>query len=372
VRVAVIITIVLLFFGALNVVTIRTLLRIHPRRRGAIIAAAVIGNLLWPFVPFLRHSTPLLRFLRAVAAPPWFGWAVFTLLYSVFALLLLLAWLPFRRRRSFAGFAHTPSRLFLGGGILAFAIGCWQCLVPLRVEPVTVHIHNLPAAANGMRIVLLGDLHVGLFTRPSRLQRIFATAAAARPDAVVIAGDLVDDDPYFVPKLLAATTSLPPTLPLLAVLGNHEMYGDPQAVIRRLRGSRIQLLVNEGVPLRGLWIAGLSDFAASLPALQPDVARALARRPAGALPILIAHQPKAFALARASRLPLTLVAHTHGGQCGIRPLGWSVAGIFLPYHMGLYREGASQLYVNTGTGYWVLPFRLGMTPEVTVISLASD
>jgi predicted MPP superfamily phosphohydrolase len=372
VRVAVIITIVLLFFGALNVATIRTLLRIHPRRRGAIIASAVIGNLLWPFVPFLRHSTPALRFLRAVAAPPWFGWAVFTLLYAVFALLLLLAWLPFRRRRSFAGFAHTPSRLFLGGGILAFAIGCWQCLVPLRVEQVTVHIHNLPVAANGMRIVLLGDLHVGLFTRPSRLQKIFATAAAAKPDAVVIAGDLVDDDPYFVPKLLAATTPLPPALPLLAVLGNHEMYGDPQAVIRRLRGSRIQLLVNEGVPLRGLWIAGLSDFAASLPALEPDLARALARRPAGALPILIAHQPKAFALARASRVPLTLVAHTHGGQCGIRPLGWSVAGIFLPYHMGLYREGASQLYVNTGTGYWVLPFRLGMTPEVTVISLASD
>ncbi|HKO57536.1 MAG TPA: hypothetical protein VJ276_16810, partial [Thermoanaerobaculia bacterium] len=48
---------------------------------------------------------------------------------------------------------------------------------------------------------------------------------------------------------------------------------------------------------------------------------------------------------------------------------WSVAGIFLPYHMGLYRRGGSQLYVNTGTGYWMLPFRLGMTSEITLIEL---
>jgi len=37
--------------------------------------------------------------------------------------------------------------------------------------------------------------------------------------------------------------------------------------------------------------------------------------------------------------------------------------------MGLYRAGASQLYVNTGTGFWLLPFRLGMTPEITVVEL---
>jgi len=37
--------------------------------------------------------------------------------------------------------------------------------------------------------------------------------------------------------------------------------------------------------------------------------------------------------------------------------------------MGLYDVPPTQLYVNTGTGYWVLPFRLGMTPEITVIEL---
>jgi predicted MPP superfamily phosphohydrolase len=37
--------------------------------------------------------------------------------------------------------------------------------------------------------------------------------------------------------------------------------------------------------------------------------------------------------------------------------------------MGHYVEGLAQLYINTGTGYWLVPFRLGMTPEITLIEL---
>jgi len=39
--------------------------------------------------------------------------------------------------------------------------------------------------------------------------------------------------------------------------------------------------------------------------------------------------------------------------------------------MGLYRRGVSQLYVNTGTGYWLLPWRLGLPSEITLIELRS-
>jgi predicted MPP superfamily phosphohydrolase len=73
--------------------------------------------------------------------------------------------------------------------------------------------------------------------------------------------------------------------------------------------------------------------------------------------------------ARRLRVPLALSAHTHGGQCGFRPLRLSVAGLFLRYHMGLYNVAPTQLYINTGTGYWLFPFRLGMTPEITLIEL---
>jgi len=180
---------------------------------------------------------------------------------------------------------------------------------------------------------------------------------------------MVDDDPIFTTKLLESTRALPPSIPLLAVLGNHEMYGAPREVIDRLRGSRIHLLVNEGTALRQLWIAGISDYAAQSDALKPDFTRALAG--SSGFPIVISHQPRAFPEAQKRRLPLTLCAHSHGGQFGFRRLGWTLAGVFLPYHMGLYRRGGSQLYVNTGTGYWLLPWRLGLPPEITLIELRS-
>ena len=370
-HIALVLFLLVAIFGSFNWLAVRQLLRIHPRGRRVTIALAIVCNLLWLGFPFLRRFDAPMRLFRATFGPPWLGWTLFSLLYAALLFLLLLAWIPFRRRAAFPRFARVPSALFISTFVVALAAGCWQALVPLRVEHVPIVLDHLPAEAEGMRIVLMGDLHVGLYTRPGRLRQIFATAAAQHPDAVILAGDLVDDDPYFVPKLLDGTRALPDATPLLAVLGNHEMYGDPYAVIGRLYGSRIHLLVNEGTELRGLWIAGLSDYAASVAELRPDLTAALAKQPPGTLPMVVAHQPRAFEETRRRNLPLTLVAHTHGGQCGIRPLHWSVAGLFLRYHMGHYRVGPSQLYVNTGTGYWLFPFRLGMTPEITVIELHS-
>ena len=343
-----------------TIVTIRTLLRLHPKRRAAIIGIAVLGNAMWPFFPMLRAFTPFSRVMRATLGPPWFAWTCFAIVYSV--LMALIFWAPVEFRR-------WTSRVLLTFAVAATVAGFYDAIVPLRVERVPVFIEGLPPAAEGMKIALMADMHVGLYTRPSRLRQFFEATRAANPDLVIILGDLIDDDPYFVPKLLESTRFLDPKTPLLAVLGNHEIYGDPDRAIAALRRSRIRMLVNEGIEMRSLWIAGISDFAARRDDLRPNMARALAGKPSAAIPIVVAHQPKAFDEARSRKIPLTLVAHTHGGQLGIRPLGWSLAGVFLPYDMGLFRRGASQLYVNTGTGFWLVPFRLGMTGEITIIEL---
>jgi predicted MPP superfamily phosphohydrolase len=340
----------LALFALCNVFTYRTLVRLHARWKPVVIALIVVCNVLWVMLPIIRITrTDFSRIVRAVFGPPWFAWLMFILLYSAFMIVA--------RRPLF-------SRLFLWMTLLALPAGVYAALVPLRVERVAI---SVPGAGNA-RIVELADLHVGLFTRRSRLQKIFTTAAAAQPDAIVIAGDLLDDDPYFVPKLLEGAAHVPPHIPVYAVLGNHEMYGAPEEVITTLRGSRIRLLVNEGVPLRDLWLAGISDFAARTPELRPNFDAAIAGR-GTRVPVVLSHQPKAFDEARRLKVPLTICAHTHGGQFGFRPLRWSLAGLFLPFHMGLYRRGDSQLYVNTGTGYWLLPWRLGMTPEITVIEV---
>jgi predicted MPP superfamily phosphohydrolase len=378
-RIVIFLAIVLAITLPLNGMTLRSLFKLHPKGRRLAIAAAVIGNLFWLLLPFVftSRTDPWMRLARALVAPPWFYWLVFTLVYSGLVIVLAAAWLPFRRRVDFRRFARVPSLVFLITLVVVTLIGIYQALVPLRIERVQVPVANLPPALEGYRIVAMGDLHVGLFTRDSRLQKFARTTASLEADVVAICGDLIDDDPYFVPKLLAGFRSLPEPLPFFAVLGNHEIYGDPKQVVSRLRGSRIRLLVNEGtVMTRGegrLWLAGISDFAAGtrgddgIP--KPDLAAALRGRPAGIPTVLLSHQPKAIDLTKGTVVDLTIAAHTHGGQFGWQPLGWSLAGLFLPYDMGLYRIGSQHLYINTGTGYWVLPFRFGMTPEITLIEL---
>ena len=365
---ALIVTIALATFLIANVAAFRILLRVHPRRRAIVIALIVIGNAMWAFFPLLNARTDFSRFVRATLGPPWFAWSCFAILYSAFALVIAIAWLPVRKRMTFASFARWPSRIFLWSTLFALVTGVWNALVPLRIEHVPIEVDGLPR--DGVRIALISDLHTGLYSRTSRLETVFKTAAAQKPDVILLAGDNVDDDPIFTTKLLASARVLDPRMPLLAVLGNHEMYGQPFEVIESLRGSRIHLLVNEGTPVNGVWIAGISDFAARTPKLAPDVDAALRGRN-GAFPILLAHQPKAFPEGWKRGLPLTLCGHSHGGQCAFRPLGWSLAGVFLPFHMGLYRHGRSQLYVNTGTGYWLFPWRfgIGISPEITVIEL---
>src|SRR5687768_12069408 len=172
--------IALLIFVPFNWITYRQLVRIHPRRRRWILGVIVAGNLMWPFFPLLRSFTPFARVTRAILGPLWFAWTSFAIVYAGVIFLVLLAWLPFRRK-AFAEFARWPSRVFLSLTIVGSAIGFYQAIVPLRVERVSMRIANLPPSLHGTRLALLGDLHVGLFTRPSRLDQIFTTTASLHP-----------------------------------------------------------------------------------------------------------------------------------------------------------------------------------------------
>src|SRR5712691_11837969 len=105
--------------------------------------------------------------------------------------------------------------------------------------------------------------------------------------------------------------------------------------------------------------------------------------------ILLSHNPDTFPRAAAMGIALSLAGHTHGGQIRFA-LGnhqWSPASLMTPFAVGLYRlpfgpaahpardataarpQQSSFLYVNPGLGTFALPLRLGMPPEITVLTL---
>src|SRR4029077_17153300 len=101
----------------------------------------------------------------------------------------------------------------------------------------------------------------------------------------------------------------------------------------------------------------------------PDVERALARVPAATTVVALAHNPALWPVLAERGVALTLSGHTHWGQFAFPRLGWSLASPFLEHAMGGHRSGDALLYINPGTGYWGIPFRLGAYPEITVVTL---
>lgn len=366
---------VALFYLGISWTSWKSYCLFHRGGRRIFAAIAIVANLFLLVLPFVASGrpTPAFRVARSILGPPSFYWLVFSIVHVAVVALVAIFWFFIARRREpLASFGRIFSELYLLAFGLISVIGFVQALVPLRVEQIPVTIAGLPPELRGMRIALISDLHVGLFSRPGRLAKISRAVMAQEPDHVVIAGDFLDDDPHFVPKFLKGLEPIGRDTPITAVLGNHEIYGDPHDVIRQLRGTRVRLLVNEGTGvLRGdavLWLAGISDYAAR-EALAPDIDAALRGRPANAPVVVISHQPRVFPEAARRKLPLVLAGHSHGGQFGVRWLGWSLAGVFIPYDMGLFQKGSTQMYVTTGAGYWLVPMRFGMSPEVVIIEL---
>ncbi len=376
-----VVNLILSLFFLMNAFAIWSGLKIYPGGLHIVFLAAVMGNLLWLLLPLIlkHHSSPFFRLSRAILGPFWVFWNFLILLYSAFMLLLGLVWVSVFAWKwiPFAQFAHIPSNLFLGAIGIICVVGLFQNLVLIRLERVPVRIKNLPPEFGGFKIAMVSDLHVGLFTRLSRLRQFARVAQAAQPDLFVVCGDITDDDPQYLPKFLRSLEILDPYLPAVGVLGNHDVYANPEKTLHVLEDSRLQMLVNEGMEIKrgnsSIWLAGVGDQGArrfgKWGSVAPDFDKALEGKPEKAPTVLLAHQPQGFSEAIKRNVELTLSGHTHGGQIGFRSLRWSLAKLFMKWHMGHFQEGDSQLYVTPGTGYWGLPIRFGLSPEVTLIEL---
>jgi predicted MPP superfamily phosphohydrolase len=94
--------------------------------------------------------------------------------------------------------------------------------------------------------------------------------------------------------------------------------------------------------------------------------------------VLLSHDPTHFEeqILGKKSIDLTLSGHTHGMQMGIEipSLGIKISPVKLLYKRwaGLYKEGDQYLHVNRGMGVLAFPGRVGMAPEISLITLQSS
>jgi predicted MPP superfamily phosphohydrolase len=242
---------------------------------------------------------------------------------------------------------------------------------PAEVSRISIALPRLPAALDGMTILLVGDLHVGRYVSPAQARRRLAPARSLKPDLIVCTGDLATFGDRRLREGAAVLDEMMPKGARYACLGNHERWIGETLASQELEAAGFQVLTNESrrIHVRGaeLWLAGVNDphtHADDLPA-------ALAEVPRSAFTILLSHSPDIFGEAADRGVDLMLSGHTHGGQVVLPLIGaTSSASRYGPrYASGLFRQGRTAMFVTRGVGDVIVPMRVYCNPEVALLTL---
>ncbi len=282
----------------------------------------------------------------------------------------------------------------------AFLWGCISLIVPplaiaygslvernlFKVKKVEIVCETLPESFEGYNIVHISDLHARSFAgRENRLQNAVDKINALNPDIIAFTGDLISMSPDELDAIGGILGGLKAEDGVFSVLGNHDycMYSDmddenkEKALERLIEAEKSMgwtlLLNGNRVISRGrdsVTVVGVENTSPSrhFPS-KGDLPKA-ADGTDGMFRILLSHDPLHWeAEIIGQDYPLTLSGHTHAMQFSL--LGWCPSRYMFPQYRGLYSRDGQYLYVNPGLGETIFPARIGVRPEITLITLKS-
>ncbi len=282
---------------------------------------------------------------------------------------------PDLTRRKFVG---NTGWALAGAPFLLTGYGVLRTVHNFQVMRHDVAIKNLPRQLEGLTIGQLSDIHAGAFPTSGPVHEIVELVMEQKADLLLVTGDWVNFDPRELKNIFPAFEKLQADLGVYGSLGNHDHYmsdADHRALKRGIRAGGVDLLVNENrvlnidggqLQLAGTDNSGLrqnfADLNAALRGFEDDLPT-----------ILMAHDPTFWdrEVRGQTNVDLMLSGHTHGGQVGLHVLDreYSFAQIVYRQWIGMYRDGNQHLYVNRGLGTTALPIRIGINPELTLLTL---
>jgi len=259
-----------------------------------------------------------------------------------------------------------------------------------RVRRETIYFPDLPKAFEGFTITQITDVHSGSFTDAAGVQKGLDLVNEQDSDVILFTGDLVNNQASEMERWIPAFSGLKASMGKFSVLGNHD-YGDyiqwetPEAKVANLNRLKevhaevgFRLLLDEAVTLKkdgqSITLLGVENWGKGGFHQYGDLDRATAGVPDDAFKVLMSHDPshwEGVTLGHQHHIHLTLSGHTHGMQFGIELFGfkWSPIKYVYKQWAGLYRQKDRFLYVNRGFGFLGLKGRIGMWPEVAVLTL---
>ncbi len=264
----------------------------------------------------------------------------------------------------------------------------------LVVNAPELRIANLDPALDGLKIIAISDIHGGSNgVDEAKLRKLVGTVNAQDPDPIVLLGDYVSQTgipgvdgrrPLRMPvKTIAANLSgLRAHYGVFAVLGNHDAWYGGAEVASALTYAGIKVLDGEvavvnrnGARLR---ILGLNDHlqVKTWETYAADARHLLAPTEGTGDVLVLEHSPDVAEIITGDRLisndlKIMLAGHTHGGQVWLPALGRPIVPSIYgqKFAAGHVRAYGLDIFVTTGVGTSILPFRFMVPPEITVLTL---
>lgn len=364
-----------------------------------VVCLAVILNFIVQFRLSIDQDSDVAKFFS-------FGYLLIVLIVQLILIVFLIAEDTYRIVRALIHFVFPSpsetwvgrrefiSKMALGLAAIPFAgllYGVFKGRYNYKVLHHTIVLDNLPDAFEGYTLTQISDFHCGSFDRYDKVKYGIDLINAQASDVIFFTGDMVNNKATELNKWAELFSSLTAKDGVFSVLGNHD-YGDyvswdtPKKkeenlaqLISLQKQIGFQVLRNEhAIIQRGgaqLDVIGVENWGKGGFKKAGDLDKALSKTSPNSFKILLSHDPSHWEMIvrdHPTHIPLTLSGHTHGMQFGIDIPGWikwSPAKWRYPYWSGLYKEKEQHLYVNRGFGYLAYPGRLGMWPEITVITL---
>lgn len=204
------------------------------------------------------------------------------------------------------------------------------------------------------------------------VDRGLSLLSSARPDLLLLGGDLICESPRYAPSVATILGRYAERAPLgaYAVLGNHDISNDASRLTTLLQDQGVRVLRNEAVPVPfggdELWIVGIDDALLG----SPDPFAAFSHVPDGRASLVLWHEPDWAEEAAHPSAFLMLAGHSHGGQVRFPTVG----AIAAPnggrrFISGFNRVKDLTIYTSRGAGIYRPPVRFRCAPEVTLITL---
>ncbi len=366
-----------------------------------LVVAFVIGNLLLHTLYFERTPQTEPRLMYAI------GFFISLFVFQAILTLVLLAEDVIRIPQAiYHFFTRIPgeihfmparraliSKIALGLAALpltSLLYGMYRGKYNYKVLAYELEYADLPEAFDGFTITQISDIHSGSFDNPEKVAYGIDLINQQQSDLVLFTGDLVNNKAAEIKPWIQYFSKISAPHGIYSVLGNHD-YGDytrweteelksknMDSLFQSQKEMGWKLLLNEAdfIEKKGvrLAIVGVENWGNGFKQAG-DLDRALAKVEEKDFKILLSHDPshwEAKVLPHPYKIHLTLSGHTHGMQFGIEIPGWikwSPVKWRYKQWAGIYEASNQKLNVNRGFGYLAYPGRVGMWPEISVITL---